>query len=299
MPVFNEEDNIQELLQKIERHLTQPLELVIVDDGSTDDSIAKIKEYSAGAQTRKKTVRLTRNFGQQQAIMAGLSSVSDDCSAIVVMDADFQDDPADIPAMLEKLQSHDCCYAVRKPNSGSCLINVLTGLFYRIESLLLSFAIPRHAGNFSAFNRAMLDKIRAFNEFEFFFPGARAYVGMRQVGLEVTRGERRYGTSKVGLAGLLQLSLAGLFGFSAVPMRAILLLGFIVTAMCAVLGFLILVLRITGVVQVLGFTTLAILILGLFGVQIMFIGLVGEYVGKLFIESKRRPPWIIRDVHDD
>jgi len=232
--------------------------------------------------------------------MAGLSSVSSDSDIIVVMDADFQDAPEDIPGLIKQLEiGYDCVYAVRTANSGSRLIDSCTKFFYKIQKMFLRFSIPPNAGTFSAFNRDVLDNILDFKESEIYFPGLRAYVGLNQAGVPVERRVRAHGESKVGKMGLINLSMTGIFGFSVVPMRAIFIFGVLMTIICFFMGVGIFLMKIFGITKVLGVTTVLIFMLGLFGIQIMFIGIVGEYVGKLFIEAKRRPRWIVRKIIDD
>jgi len=298
LPVYNEENIIEKLAVDIEKHIESPLELVFVDDGSTDRTLEILKCYSTQKSANsKKIVTLTRNYGHQQALMAGLNSVSQNSNIILVMDADFQDDPKDISALIEKLEEgYDCVYAVRTANAGNFLINILTRAFYKIQETILSFTIPRNAGTFSVFNINFLRNILKFGEGEIYFPGLRAYVGMRQAGVPVERQKRAHGKSKVGIFGLFKLAVAGLVGFSALPMRVIFLLGGLTTLLCLFLGLIAFLMKITGITQIPGITTLLIFMLGLFGIQIMFIGIVGEYIGKLFLESKKRPRWLIREI---
>lgn len=298
LPVFNEELTIEKLAVEIEKEVEQPLEFVFVDDGSTDRTLEILKNYQVRKETnRKKILVLTRNFGHQQALMAGLSSLSKDADRILVMDADFQDDPEDIPALIKKLEEgYDCVYAVRKAKSGNFFVNMLTQIFYKIQKLMLSFSIPRNAGTFSVFNRSFLDKVLEFQESDIYFPGIRAYVGMRQTGLPVKRRKRAHGKSRVGILGLINLSLAGLLGFSALPMRLIFVFGVLTTILCFFLGLVIFLMKVLGITEIPGVTTILILMLGFFGIQSMFIGIVGEYIGKLFLESKKRPRWMVREI---
>ena len=297
LPVLNEADTIATLCHEVEAHVNHPIDFIFVDDGSTDQTLQVLRSLDIRPSNTKKIVVLSRNFGQQQAIMEGLRVVSAASSHVVVMDSDSQDRPRDVPLLLQKLEeSYDCAVAFRAPATGNWFMNTLTNAFYGLQARLTSFPIPKHAGTFCAFNRVMLERLLEFQECEVYFPGIRAYVGMKQVLVHVERGERGSGKSRVGFLGLVNLSTAGLVGFSALPMRAIFLFGIVITILCILLGTVILLLRLTGIIQVMGFTSLAIFILGLFGVQITFTGLVGEYVGKLFIESKRRPRAIVKEV---
>ncbi len=298
LPVYNEAPGIARLFREIEEIAPCPLELVAVDDGSEDGSLKAIEEYRpVKAGNRKKVVALSRNFGHQNALMAGLHHVSDDCRLILVMDADFQDDPRDIPRLLAKLdEGYDCVYAVRKSRGDSWLISALARLFHRLQQGMAVFSIPLDAGTFSVFHRKVLHKILELEEREIYFPGLRAYVGYRQVGLPARRQSRAYGKSRVGFWRLVNLSVAGLLGFSEMPMRLILVLGLALTLFCGFIGLLIFVLKLVGFIYFPGVTTVLLVMVGLSGIQIMFIGLVGEYIGKLFLESKGRPRWIVKEV---
>ena len=301
LPIFNEQSVIRSLAEAIETHVDAAVEFIFVDDGSTDQTVDVLTAFHPSREGSSRTIIvLSRNFGQQCAIMAGLSAVSPDADAIVVMDSDFQDDPRDISALLAALDDGcDCAYAVRTANAGSFVVNRLTGLFYRMQKAASSFEIPRHAGAFCAFTGAFREHLLAFGESDVYFPGLRAYVGMRQTGVVVERRQRSEGTSRVKLRGLVSLAMSGLLGFSAAPMRVVFVVGLGMTVLCLLLGVVAFVLKIVGITQIPGVTTVLIFLLGLSGLHIMFTGLVGEYVGRLFLESKNRPRWIVRDVVDD
>ncbi len=301
IPAYNEDKIIEKLLYKIEEVLDVTITFVLIDDCSCDQTFAVCKNYSPiKKSTRKKIVSLSRNFGHQRALMAGLSQIPEYCDTILVMDADFQDNPEDISKLLDKYTSgYDCVYGVRYAKSGSFFINLLTKFFYQLQKHMLSFYIPPHAGTFSVFSREFLSHILEFKESEIYFPGIRAYIGMKQEGVHLVRGNRLDGKSKVGFSGLLNLSTAGLIGFSAVPMRIIFLIGLLLTSVCFSLSAVVLGLKLFGVTKIPGVTTVLLIILGLFGLQFMFTGVVGEYIGKLFYEIKRRPIWIIKDSIDE
>jgi dolichol-phosphate mannosyltransferase len=297
IPVFNEQEGIAELLTRLQASISENFLLVLVDDGSTDRSVDSILAFGLRQGIHRRIIQLSRNFGHQQALMSGLRSVCGEADRIVVLDGDLQDRPEDIPRLLERLgDTWDCVYAVRTPVTKSPILDLLTTLFYRLQQMAITFPVPRHAGTFSVFNAAVLEQICRFSEADIFFPGIRAYVGFRQSALEVQREPRRYGTSRVGLLGLIQLSSSGILGFSALPLRLVLLLGLVLFVICVALGVLVLTLRLTGVIEVMGFASLALLILAFFGLQMMCLGMVGEYLSKLFIDVKRRPEAIIKAI---
>ncbi len=299
LPVYNEEQGIVGLLDEIILciDVDQPIVLVLVDDGSQDNSYNEMLSYKPSRENVEKfLVRLTRNFGHQSALMAGLHHVPDYCDVIAVLDADYQDQPSDIPKLLKHLVNGvDCVYAVRKPNAQSFLINFLTKLFYAIQKRLAGVAIPSYAGSFSVFSKNFLNNLKSFPENDIYFPGLRALIGYTQVAVPVERAHRKFETSRVGMSRLLSLGMTGILGFSIAPTRLIFITGVLTTALCIILGMIVLTLRLLGVIQVLGFTSLALFILGLFGIQIMCTGVVGEYIGRIFLEIKERPRWLVRD----
>ena len=299
--LYNEEAIITELAAEIEKHIQHPLVFVFVDDGSTDRTLDMLRSYAmVKAENRKRIVVLSRNFGHHQAIMAGLFSVPEDAGLIVVMDGDFQDNPGDIPAMMCKMaEGYDCVYAERTANSDCFIVDMMTRAFYKIQKSLFSFRLPENSGTFSVFNRSVLVNLLKFKESEIYFPGLRAYVGMRQVAHPVIRRNRAHGKSRVGFLGLINLAMSGILGFTAVPMRLIFMFGLLTTMLCMFLGFVVFLLKVLGITQIPGITTLLIVILGFFGIQIMFTGAVGEYVGKMFLESKNRPRWFVREIVDE
>jgi len=301
LPIYNEERCIKELLTEIERVVDYPLEFILVDDGSTDNTLSTIRSYQMqGTPRTKKIVVLSRNFGHQQALMAGLCNVSDDAAWILVMDADYQDFPEDIPCLLEKIkEGYDCVYAIRKSRNEGFLIRILIKAFYKIQTRIVSFSIPPNSGTFSIFNKRILEKVLMFKESDIYFPALRAYVGYRQTGIPLKRGKRADGKSRVGLLGLLDLSSIALFNFSGMPMRFIFISGVFTVVLCVICSLIVFGLKIYGITTIPGITTILIFMVTFFGIQIMFIGIVGEYVGRLLKESKKRPRWIVKDVIDE
>lgn len=297
LPAHNEEGCIKELLLEIEKTVNNPLELVVVDDGSTDKTLEILKNYEIyKSQNTKKIVVLSRRFGHQYALMAGLSNVAKESELILTMDSDFQDDPHDIPFLLAKIgEGYDCVYAVRKSRKEGLFMNFLFRIFYRIHSKFSSFTIPSDAGVFSIFNRNVLEKILMFAENDIYFPGLRAYVGYKQAGVKLERKKRLYQRSRVGLMGLVDLSIIAFFGFSGLPMRLLFFLGLGIMLFCNLTIFALFILEILEVIRIPGFGTL-LLMIGLSGIQIMFLGIMGEYVGELFRESKKRPRWLEKEI---
>ncbi len=302
IPFYNEEKNLKPFLEQIEEKLNNelPLHFILINDGSADKSYSVVQDYKVKKANKKKLINLTRNFGHQQALMAGLYHVPKDVENILVIDADFQDDPSDIKLLLDKYkEGYDCVYAIRTANSGNWIINILTMMFYKLQKAMTILTIPQDAGTFSVFNQKVLEKILMFKEREIYFPAIRAYVGMKQTGVKLERKKRRQGDSKVGFRGLLNLSLVGIIGFSVAPMRFIFLFGIFMIVFCVAVAILVFFLKIFDITEIPGVTTTLISIYGLAGIQIMFMGMIGEYIGKLFIENKRRPLWLVSEIIDE
>jgi len=299
LPVYNEGSQIADLINEIEKHIRQ-VEFVVINDGSTDNSLEVSKKVILKPGNRIKIVDLARNFGHQTALLAGLHYIREDTELIVVMDADFQDLPSDIPKLIDSLITNDmdCVYGTRKADSGNWIINYATKLFYKLQKSFFKFPIPENAGTFCVFNRRFLSQILEFKEFDIYFPGIRAFIGLRQKGYELTRGKRRDGDSKVGFMGLVNLSLVGLLSFSRIPLRLIFIIGLVTFVVNIFLGLVVFLIKILSITKIPGITTLLILILSFFGMQMMCIGILGEYTGKLYQEVKDRPRFIVKDVHE-
>jgi len=298
LPVYNEENCIAELLDDIEKYVEAPLEFILVNDGSTDGTLKALKEHKTTKKgNSKKIIDLSRNFGHQYALMCGLENVSIDSDIIIVMDSDFQDLPQDIPKLLNKLkEGYDCVYAIRQHRHENLLLKVLSNIFYKIQTKIASFSIPRDAGIFSIFNKNVHDKILLFSEVDIYFPALRAYVGYRQTGLPLDRGKRSFGTSRVGFKGLVDLSLIALLDFSAMPIRLIFVFGIFIMFFCILACMTVFIMKVLGITKIPGVTTVIILIMSFAGIQIMFLGIVGEYIRKMFSESKKRPRWIVKEI---
>jgi glycosyltransferase involved in cell wall biosynthesis len=300
IPLYNEATGAVELIRRIEQATKEQIFFLFIDDGSSDNTVEILRSHRFRDSDSRRIIQLSRNFGHQPALYTGLTLLPPHYQKIVVMDGDLQDQPEDIPKLLKPLaDGFDCAYAVRKPKSANYLIDVATGLFYKIQIALSPFPIPRFAGTFCAFNRSFLDSLLMFKEVDVYFPGLRAYVGLKQIAVNVERAHRKHGKSKVGLLGLLRLSITGLFGFSAAPMRSILICGALITIFFFLFAISFVALYLLGIIATLATSLLAILVLLLFGIQMMFIGIVGEYIGKLFVESKRRPRSIIASIIDE
>lgn len=296
IPVFNEEAVFPELLRRITQITkTQETEIIFIDDGSVDNTRSLIRS-AVSTYSNIMGVFFSRNFGHQKAVRAGLIHATGD--VIVVMDGDLQDPPELIPQFLTKIQAgYDVVYAVRKKRKENILKRVSYSVFYRLlHKISGDISIPQDSGDFSAMTRRVVDMIKQLDERNQFVRGIRSWVGFPQIGIEYERDQRFAGETKYSLRKLFRLAYDGIFSFSYVPLLMITWLGFI-SAFGAFLGIItILYFRIFTATNVPGFASTAIFILFLGGVQLISIGVIGEYIRRIYDEVKRRPHFIVSEV---
>jgi dolichol-phosphate mannosyltransferase len=306
VPVFNEEQviplthaRIVEVLGGLEHF---DLELVYVDDGSEDRSLTLLSDI-AQSDRRVCVASLSRNFGHQPAVTAGLRQASGDVVAII--DADLQDPVELIPEMLTKWrEGYLVVYGVRRNRKESAQRVLAYNTFYRLLSWLSDIDIPRDSGDFCLLDRAAVDAINRLPEKNRFVRGLRAWYGGRQIGLPYDRPPRAAGKSGYSIGKLMNLAFDGIVSFSLFPLRLIFWLGLgsFIFAMLALLFFLahrIFAFKIFGHTpgDVPGFTSLILMVLLLGGVQLLSLGVVGEYLGRIYLEVKRRPEYVLSQLH--
>jgi polyisoprenyl-phosphate glycosyltransferase len=299
IPCFNEEDVIRLTYRRLIDVLGNRgfcLQIVFVDDGS-DDGTPDIAAEIAKGDPRVKTVLLSRNFGHQAAVSAGLADADGD--AVVIMDADLQDPPEAVIQMIEKwVQGADIVYGIRTKRKESLLKRVGYNLFYRAFQRLADIDIPLDAGDFSLMDRKVLDVINALPERNRFFRGLRAWSGFCQVGVAYERQPRAAGSTKYTLMELLGL----IFNFSTVPLTGVFYLGTLMSVLSFVALLLVLIFRLFNIpifgmraADVQGFSSTILTILLIGGIQLVSIGVLGEYIGRIYHEIKGRPTYIVRD----
>jgi len=298
IPLLNEETVLPELLRRTRAVLDTipggPHEIVIVDDGSTD-ATPEILRQEAESDRRLVGVVLSRNFGHQAAVTAALEYVSGDVT--VVMDGDLQDPPESIPALLEKFQQgYDVVYARRVGRKESWWMRTCYFLFYRLISMLSGFPLPLDSGDFSLMSRRVVDELRRMPEHHRYLRGMRSWVGFRQIGVPMERAERKAGQSKYSLLRLLKLAFDGIFSFSIIPLRVGAVLGAATILSSMAYSIYALYAKLVLHQSPQGFTTLVLAITFLAGVQLFFIGVIGEYVGRLYEASKARPHFIVAQL---
>lgn len=295
IPVHNEEGLLPELLRRLTDVLNAlpwgPHEIVFVDDGSTDRTFEML-EAATRADQRIRVYSLSRNFGHQVALTAALDHVTGD--ATVVMDGDLQDIPEAIPQFVEKFhQGFDVVYAKRVRRKEPAVLRFCYFVFYRLMAKLSDIQLPLDSGDFGLMSRRVVDQLRRMPEHHRYLRGMRSWVGFRQAGLEVERAERHSGRSKYGLMRLIKLAFDGVFAFSIVPIRAAALVGAMVMTAAVVYMFFSVYAKLFLQRSPQGFTALLAAITFLSGTVLFFLGVIGEYVGRIYEETKARPHYII------
>lgn len=268
----------------------EPFEILLVDDGSDAETWQQIEEIH-GRDPRWKAVRFSRNFGHQTAVSAGLRYASGD--AVVVIDADLQDPPEEIgPLIARWREGYDVVYAVRRKRKEGFFRRFCYAAFYRLLAGVSDTPIPLDSGDFCLMDRKVVDVLNAMPEQKRFVRGLRAWVGFRQIGVEYERRVRAAGQTHYTLAKLMQLAADGIFSSSALPLRLATRLGLGVCLLASLAAAVVLVQPLFGHQMAPGTATLiAVLFLG--GVQLICLGIVGEYIGRIYEEVRARPQGIV------
>jgi polyisoprenyl-phosphate glycosyltransferase len=298
IPLHNEETVLPELLRRTRAVLDQiaggPHEIVFVDDGSGDRTFA-ILEEAARQDSRVRAISLSRNFGHQAALTAALDHVTGDVA--VVMDGDLQDVPEAIPQFVERFQQgYDVVYAQRVRRKEPWPLRLGYFVFYRMMAKLSDVRLPLDSGDFGLMSRRVIDQVRRMPEHHRYLRGMRSWVGFRQTAVPVEREERHSGKSKYNLWRLVKLASDGIFAFSIVPIRAAALLGAAAIGVSMLYVFYAFYFRFFLNQSPQGFTALIAAVTFLSGVLLFFLGVIGEYVGRIYEETKARPIYIVDRV---
>jgi glycosyltransferase involved in cell wall biosynthesis len=301
-PAYNEEKGIAELYRRIVAAAPSwddDFEIVIVDDGSRDRTL-EICEGIAAADSRLKVISFSRNFGHQPAVSAGLTYARG--NIVVVMDADLQDPPEELLPFIRKIyEGWDVVYAIRTKRKENILKRFCYSAYYRILKQLAVLDIPLDAGDFCVMRGEVVDAINRLPERNRFVRGLRSWVGFRQTGMAYERQARFAGEPKYTLRKLVKLALSGIINFSYRPLQFIMSLGFVLAFACLLGAFFVVFQYVSGWIIVgfnprtaRGWTSLMFTILFLSSVNLICMGILGEYIGRLFEEVKHRPVWIIK-----
>jgi len=297
IPVFNEEEALPELFDRLSTIVSEMtkneyiFEIIFVNDGSTDES-PTLLDQAAEANPAIKVIHLSRNFGHQ----AGISCICEHAQgeALVILDADLQDPPELIPQFLEKYRSgYDVVFAIRARRQGPVLLRFCYLLYYRLLKLLSSDHIPLDSGDCGLISRKALNAINNSGDYHRFHRGLRAWVGFQQIGLPMNRPERLSGKSKYSFIKLLSLALDGIFSFSRIPLKLAFFLGLLIVVLCLLFAAYAVYERLTSGQSPTGFTALLLTIVFMSGAQLIFVGVLGEYIGRIFEQVKGRPRYLV------
>lgn len=297
IPAFNEARNLGAVLPQILATLasmSEHIELIVVDDGSGDDS-ADVMHSLCAAHSEVVYLKLSRNFGKEAALMAGLDASRGD--VVILMDADGQHPVTLLPQMLEKWrQGADVVYAVRQSRDDQSGLQIsLTGLFYKLVNLGNRVKIPANAGDFRLMDRAVVEALKRLPERNRFMKGLYAWVGFNSTAIDYQPLPRADGRSNFGLRGSFSLALTGMLAFSIAPLRALTLIGLVLSALALGYGAWVVVEYFFTGIAVPGYATIVVGMMFFSGIQLLSIGVLAEYVGRIYEEVKQRPSYLISE----
>ncbi|WP_314590273.1 glycosyltransferase family 2 protein [Paenibacillus terrigena] len=298
VPMYNEEENIDYFYSKITNVMKEykyNYEVICINDGSKDKTLLKLINL-AEQDSRIKIVDLSRNFGKEVAMTAGLRSSNGD--AVIPIDADLQDPPELIPILIEKWQEgYDVVYATRQKREGETLIKKTTAhLFYRFIKKITKIDIPEDTGDFRLMSRQVVDALNQLPEHHRFMKGLFSWVGFKQTSIYYQREPRFAGKTSFNYWKLWNFAIEGITSFSFVPLQIAMYLGFIISSLSLIYaGYLVVETLIAGN-SVPGYPSIMVAVLFFGGVQLITLGIIGEYIGRIYNETKRRPLYIVREA---
>jgi len=298
IPIYNEEQSFPALVKRLREVMDQldgPTEVVLVDDGSKDGSYRLMTEINS-EDRRFKIVQLSRNFGHQIAITAGMDVASG--QAVIVMDADLQDPPEVILQMAARWQEgYEVVYAVREHREGETLFKRKTAtIFYGIQRRLAEIDQPMEVGDFRLVDRKALDAFLQMRERNRYVRGMFSWIGFRQTAVPYTRAPRKAGESKYPFRKMMSLAADGFVGFSTAPLRFALTAGVVMALGAFIFGIVAIAMKLAGASFVSGYASLIVAITFLAGVQLVVIGMVGQYVARIYDEARARPLYLVREA---
>ena len=298
-PVFNEEALIEEFYQRVcnvMEGIGEPWELVLVNDGSRDRSPELMDQLYAQDPEHVVVLHFSRNFGHQLAITAGSDYARGD--AVIVIDSDLQDPPEVIPEFIARWrEGYEVVYGVRAEREGETWFKLFTAdLFYRLIQALTDVVIPMEAGDFRLLDRKVVEVMREMHEGHRFVRAMVSWVGFRQIGVPYRRLARKAGESKYPFRKMFRLALDAITGFSFFPLKLALWCGALATVAGLIMALVLLILRLNGSMPLAGQGLTASLVLFMGGVQLLVMGILGEYLGRIYDEVRRRPLYIIRKI---
>ena len=300
-PIYNEEGNISLLyaeMQKVVAKLTRyRYEFIFVNDGSRDSSLQLLSEL---AKKDKQVIILnfSRNFGHQAAVTAGIDHAKGD--AVIIMDADMQDPPEVCLELVKRWEEgYDVAYAQRRSRQDTFFKKTTATAFYRLLAKLSAIDIPRNTGDFRLADRKVIDAVRGMQEYNRFLRGMFSFVGFKQIAVPFDRHARHAGVTNYPLKKMLRLAKDGILGFSDIPLRLIARLGFLVSLLSLIgIIYAVLLKVFFASITVPGWTMIVVAIFFMGGVQLLMLGVIGEYIGRIYNEVRGRPKYIIAEVTD-
>jgi polyisoprenyl-phosphate glycosyltransferase len=307
IPIYNEEENITNLYSRLTAAAPswqEDYEIVLVDDGSRDSSLTMMRVL-AEKDKHVRVVKLARNFGHQPAISAGIKAAKGD--AIVIMDGDLQDPPEELHRFLAKWrEGYEVVYAVRTKRKENFFKRLAYSTFYRILHWISDIEIPLDSGDFCVMDRKVVNVlVHEMPEQIRFVRGMRAYAGFKQIGVTYERAERAAGEVKYTFRKLMKLALDGLFGFSSFPLRLATYMGFMIAIPSFLIGIFFIMHRLIGFKvfghapeETPGTASLAVGLYFLGGIILIMLGVLGEYIGRIYIEVKRRPFFVVDEIFE-
>jgi dolichol-phosphate mannosyltransferase len=294
---MNEEGNIELIVRKIKSVMEQynNYEIIFVDDGSTDDSLRILKQLHSDNQ-QIKYISFSRNFGHQYALKAGLDYARGDC--VISLDGDMQHPPELIPDMIEKWKTgeYDIIYTIRKENKKlSFFKRTSSCLFYKILNYFADINIEPGSADFRLLDRSVVDCLKQFHENSLFFRGIIQWIGFKQSAIEYMPNERFWGISKYSVKKMFNFALNGILSFSVKPLLFSIYFGIFISLCSFCYGFYAVFLKIFTNNSVSGWTSTLAVISFIGGIQLIVLGIIGTYIGKIFVDIKSRPLYIIRE----
>lgn len=298
IPLFNEEEVFAELIKRIDsvcHRSNLQIEIILVDDGSSDATPALMRKLSKDNQDYT-SVFLSRNFGHQFALSAGLSCVNAS-EAVFILDGDLQDPPELLEIFYNKItEGYDVAYAIRTERKENFIKKGLYKIFYRLLKRIAYIELPLDSGDFSMLSRRVVNQLNKMPEQSRFLRGMRSWIGYKQIGIPYKRDERSFGDSKYSTSALFKLAFNGIFNFSEYPIKIVTRIGLITFLMAGIYLFITLIKKYFFGSVPEGFTGVIALIILFGGAQLFAIGLIGEYVLRIFFQVKQRPLYIIDEI---
>lgn len=296
IPIMNEEGNIRPLTKRVLSVLEKcpDYELLFVDDGSTDKTLDIIRQ-ERNQNKKIHFLSFSRNFGHQNALRAGLDYSSGDC--VISMDGDLQHSPELIPGLIKKWQEgYDIVYTIRKDHPEFPILkSKAAGIFYNFMNRFSDIEIDKGAADFRLLDRSVVEVMKTIKESGLFIRGMISWLGFRQCGIEYMPEKRHSGRTKYTFTKMIRFAIDGIVSFSIKPLHISTLLGYTIAILAFIYGIYAVAIKLFTNQAVLGWTSLLVTILLIGGIQMILIGILGEYIGRLFIEAKKRPNYIIKE----